>query len=140
MKEKRSRTDRPKSTVLPSIALLSALALHSYQAFFDGSLDTQSGRLAFVAGLFAWSMFPYLLLSALFLRPAWKMAASLAALAVLLGDCWMHWAVFFDSTSSTAVLGLLWMPPWNLLLVGPGALLAIWLAKKIFRRAPPSQA
>jgi hypothetical protein len=140
MEEERAPKAHLKSKVLLSIALLSALALHGYHFVFDGGLDTQSGRLAFVAGLFAWSMFPYLLLSALFLRPAWKMAASLAALAVLLGDCWMHWAVFFDSTSSTAVLGLLWMPLWNLLLVGPGALLAVWLAKKFFRRAPSSQA
>jgi hypothetical protein len=38
----------------------------------------------------------------------------------------MHYVVFVQPTGSTAALGLLFMPLWNLLLLGPIGLLVVW--------------
>ncbi len=48
------------------------------------------------------------------------------AMAALTGDLYMHYAAFLRPRSSTAALGLLLMPLWNLVLIGPIGAASAW--------------
>lgn len=100
------------------------MALHVYTFAFKA----EGGVSLFAIGLFCWCIAPYVLAGVV----GWQMqqagiAAAYAA-AALAGDAWMHHAVFIAPQSSTAALGLLFMPLWNLLVLGPAAALLAWLA------------
>lgn len=101
--------------------------LHLYTALFkaDGG-----GMLGFVGLLLAWSYLPYALCVAMAVRKHWFAAAFGGALTSLAFDAGMHHAVFIAPKSSTAALGLLFMPMWNLLLMMPaGAIVATLVAR-----------
>ena len=48
------------------------------------------------------------------------------AFGALAGDMFMHYSAFINPKGSTAALGLLSMPLWNLALLGPMGTLVPW--------------
>ena len=84
----------------------------------------------FVLGL-AFSLTPYAV--AAILAYFGRMASSALGFAAgaLLGDLFMHYSVFIAPKSSTAALGLLFMPLWNLLLLGPIGMLFGWAIDRL---------
>ena len=87
----------------------------------------------FVIGLFIYSLSPYTAAAVFaFFRPTARAAAGFAA-GALLGDLFMHYSVFIAPKGSTAAVGLLFMPIWNLFLLGPiGGILA-WAGAKFIK-------
>ena len=112
-----------------TLALCGAgVALHLYTAVFkaEGGL----GAVAFLIGLLLWSCTPYAI-AALLARgrhAVWGLGAAAACLAA---DLFMHYSVFVAPKGSTAALGLLFMPLWNLLVVGPAGALLCWLVQRV---------
>jgi len=126
---------RDAALTIPKAALVACaggVALHLYTALFKA----EGGVSSFLVGLFLWSCLPYAIAALLAKRgrrPALALGAALGALA---GDLFMHYSVFIAPKSSTAALGLLFMPFWNLVALGPlGAALA-WLATRSRRPEP----
>lgn len=112
-----------------ALASLSGCALHLYTAAFraEGAVDL------FLVGLVAWSCSPYAaaVLVARWTADAWvPLGFVVGALA---GDLFMHYSVFIAPKGSTAALGLLFMPLWNLLLSGPLGALAGWGIRFVLR-------
>src|SRR5262245_3901552 len=105
--------------------------LHAYTAFFKAE-GPFSG---FLLGLMLWSWLPYIGSAVLLL--VWKNAhvAFGAALFALGADMVAFYSAFINPTSSTAALGLLFMPLWNLLLFAPVGALLGWLISKRARPA-----
>ncbi|WP_334189442.1 hypothetical protein [Noviherbaspirillum sp.] len=109
---------------LSSIALAVSgvgLALHLYTVIFKAG-----GELSFfLVALFLWSCAPYAVGAGLSWFVRTQVIAFGAVSACLVADAFMHYSVFIAPKSSTAALGLIFMPLWNLVAVGPlGALLA----------------
>jgi hypothetical protein len=107
------------------------VTLHLYTALFkaDGGMDA----IAFLIGLVLWSCPPYAIAAVL----AWSRHAVWglgAAAACLAADVFMHYTVFVAPKGSTAALGLLVMPFWNLVAIGPTGALLFWLVRRIFSR------
>jgi len=101
------------------------LALHLYTAVFKASAD--AGASLFLVGLWLFSCAPYFIAAVLARRgrPVWGLGAAAASLAA---DVFMHYSVFSAPKGSTAALGLLFMPLWNLLVIGPAGALVFGLA------------
>lgn len=107
------------------------VALHVYTALFKA--EGGVGAIAFLVGLFLWSCMPYAIAAAL----AWRRKPVLglgAAAACLAADLFMHYNVFIAPKGSTAALGLLFMPLWNLLAIGPAGALLFWLVSRALGR------
>lgn len=107
------------------------VALHLYTALFKA--DGGMGAIAFLIGLVLWSCTPYAIAAVL----AWSRHAVWglgAAAACLAADVFMHYSVFVAPKGSTAALGLLFMPFWNLVAIGPAGALLFWLAHRFFGR------
>lgn len=121
-----------------TLALCGAgVALHVYTALFEA--EGSVGAAAFLVGLVLWSCTPYAVVAAL----AWRNRHVLglgAAAACLAADLFMHYTVFVAPRSSTAALGLLFMPLWNLVVIGPMGALLLWLTCRAFwgRRSGPA--
>lgn len=112
-----------------TLALCGAgVALHLYTAVFkaEGGL----GAVAFLIGLLLWSCTPYAIAAVLARgrHAVWGLGAAAACLAA---DLFMHYTVFVAPKGSTAALGLLFMPLWNLLVVGPAGALLCWLVQRV---------
>ncbi|MDP3227225.1 MAG: hypothetical protein Q8N13_04520 [Acidovorax sp.] len=107
------------------------VALHLYTAFFKAEGGT--GAAAFLIGLFLWSCTPYAIAAVLAWSrwAAWGLGAAAACLAA---DVFVHYTVFVAPKGSTAALGLLFMPLWNLVAIGPAGASLFWLAHRIFAR------
>jgi hypothetical protein len=88
------------------------------------------GDYLLIVGLFVWSSLPYLLgilLACVLKRPIIAFCGMLMPLVL---DCFNIYGVFVTSTSSTAVVALLWMPLWNILMIQPvGLAIGWWVAK-----------
>ena len=115
-----------------NIVVATACLLHLYTMTFK----TESGGSSFALALLALSLTPYAFASILarFRRTA-GFAFGFAA-GALIGDCLMHYSVFIAPKGSTAALGLLFMPIWNLLLLGPmGALIGRAFGRRADRRS-----
>ena len=106
--------------LVSTIAVGCLLHLYTFAAKADG------GWSLFVVGLFAFSLTPYGV--AAILARFGRMASSALGFAVgaLIGDLYMRYSVFIAPKGSTAALGLLFMPMWNLLLIGPVGALVGW--------------
>jgi hypothetical protein len=95
------------------------------------ALNATGGWNLFILGLLAFSTAPYLVALVIgHFRPAVSSALGFAAVA-LVGDLYMHYSVFIAPKGSTAALGLLFMPMWNLLLLGPFGALVGWAGVKV---------
>ena len=108
--------------------VLCGLLLHLKTAFLESS-DPWSG---FTIGLLLWSLLPYLVLELAGRKSSW--GALCAAFVVFFADLYVHLGVFVWPGSSTAPLGLVAMPLWNLALFIPVSFLAGYLIEKRFRR------
>jgi hypothetical protein len=64
--------------------------------------------------------------AAVFLSLRFNPAALGIAAGALLGDLLMHYWVFIAPAHSTAALGLLVMPLWNLMILSPIGALVVW--------------
>ena len=97
------------------------IALHIYTIAFK----TEGAVNMFLVGLFFWSCLPYFVTALLALFAVTRVVALGAATAAVVADGVTHYLVFVAPQGSTAALGLLWAPLWNLMAFGPiGALLA----------------
>lgn len=107
--------------------VLCGLLIHLKTAFRESS-DPWSG---FTVGLLLWSLLPYLVIELASRKSSW--GALCAAVAVFLADLYVHLAVFVWPGSSTAPLGLVAMPLWNLVLVVPVSFVAGYVIEKRFK-------
>ena len=96
---------------------IGGLILHLKTAFLESSEPTSS--FSFI--LLGWSLIPYLLI--IVLRKA-SYGALCASVSVFLFDLFIHLEVFVWPGSSTAALGLLFAPLWNLVISLPLSFLA----------------
>ena len=79
---------------------------------------------------FLWSMAPYIAcLLVLVLSPIAIHVVAAAGVSLIM-DIFMHYSVV-TSDNSTAVLGYLWMPVWNLVIFVP---LAMWITLTVTRQ------
>jgi hypothetical protein len=106
--------------------VVTGIALHVSTAFFQSS----EGVNAFTLSLMAWSIAPYLV--PLVMLPMNQAKKSLGFLtAVLIIDVWTYFDVFIFPSKSTAAIGLLFAPLFNLIIFGPlGCLLAWFFIEK----------
>jgi hypothetical protein len=114
------------------IAILAGFALHAYTMIFEGA----GGPNAFGVGLMLFSWLPYIACAVLLALTRNALAAGCGAIMAVLFDLSIFYSVFIHPTSSTAALGLLFAPLWNLLLFGPLGAGIGWL---IGRRRRPSE-
>ena len=59
-----------------------------------------------------------------------------AAAAVLLADLFMHYSIYIDPRGTTPAIRLVFMPLYNLLLIGPAGGVLAWLLVKKVIHAP----
>lgn len=104
--------------------------LHLYTITFKAAGGWSPSKL----GLFVFSLTPYIAPAILAARNSAKAAALGLAVGALLGDLYIHYTVFIAPTSSTAALGLLFMPVWNLIVLGPACAFVAWLASAAWDR------
>ena len=119
-----------------ALALCGAgVALHLYTALFKAERLADPAGQAFMVGLVLVSCLPYAIAAVLARgrRVVWGLGAAAACLA---GDMFMHHSVFIAPKGSTAAIGLLFMPFYNLLLIGPAGAVLFWLAAKLMARRP----
>jgi len=113
---------RKLGAVIASFGLL----LHAYTAFFNSDVGPDS----FTLGLMAWSFLPYLVVLVLLYVLRQPLIPLCAVIPILLLDLVNYYFVFVRPQSSTAAIGLLWMPLWNLVIVMPIGLLVGWLIQR----------
>jgi len=118
------------------LACVGGVALHTGTVAFrtDWLAGETSVRLAFVAGLWLWSCLPYAVLAGVALWRRLPAPALGGALAALAADLYMHHSVFIAPASSTAAVGLVFMPLWNLVLFGPVGAMLGWGVARVFAR------
>ncbi len=104
---------------------LCGVLLHSYTAFVQVGPEINT----FVIGLWLWSMLPYAIWFFVARKSALAPLAIGAQVLCLTADAMMFYQVFVRPTSSTAALGLLFIPLWNLLLIGPAGALIVGVAR-----------
>lgn len=112
-----------KPPLLLLLPVLAGVFLHTYTALFVA----EGGMSAFLVGLFLWSCLPYAIAGVL---PFFRIRPGIAAgyaFGALLGDLFMHYSAFINPKGSTAALGLLFMPMWNLALLGPIGAVVAWV-------------
>jgi hypothetical protein len=110
------------------VLVLCGLILHLKTAFWKSS-DPWSG---FSIGLLIWSLFPYLAIVIASRKASY--GALCAVIVVFLFDLFMHLKVFVWPSSSTASLGLLFMPLWNMVLFIPLSFLAGYFIEKRLKK------
>jgi hypothetical protein len=114
--------------LLALLCCMAGVALHLYTVAFQAE-----GRFSFfLAGLFLWLCAPYAVALGLLLMAKKPVLAAGYAAASLGLDIFMFVSVFVRPSSSTAALGLLAMPFWNLVLFGPAGAFIAWLLLRIW--------
>ena len=109
-----------------------AFALHTYTAVALAS--------EFHAGFWLWSLSPYFVVGGLFWTWRRERATLGAAMLPAIADLLVHYGVFVAPEGSTAAVGLVAAPLWNLFLLLPlGAVLG-WLADRRADQCEPEQA
>lgn len=125
---------RKRRNVWMIVALITsavAMCVHGYTAL----VNSDDGPSLFGAALFIWSMLPYGVGSLIAMRSN-ALAGALAVLGSLVVDVLLYYSVFIEPESSTAALGLLFAPGFNLLIVLPVALLLGYLISRRSRPRP----
>lgn len=97
------------------ILLVFGLSLHSFTALFKSA----GGLTGFSVGLWAWSLLPYAAGAFALLRARRPLAACGWLIPSAIADTIAYNDVFFHPEASTAGLGLLFTPIWNLVAFGP---------------------
>ena len=95
-------------------------ALHTYTVTVQASF--------FSLGFWLWMLAPYVGASALLWMFKQPHAAAGALFIPVLLDCANYYSVFVRPESSTAALGMIFVPLWNLVLFGPIGGTLGWLA------------
>jgi hypothetical protein len=98
------------------------MLLHAYIAFFKA----EGGASNFSMGLMVWSWLPYLVCALFFLVTRRPLIPLFGVVLPAIMDTLNFYSVFISPQSSTAALGLLWMPLWNLVLFMPVGLVIGW--------------
>jgi len=111
------------------------MLLHAYIAF----VKADGGASAFTRGLMLWSWLPYLLALVLLLFLRHPIIPLCGVLGPLILDMMNYYAVFIAPRSSTAAIGLLFMPLWNLIIIEPVGLLIGWAISAAGRDEIPAQ-
>ncbi len=104
--------------------------LHLYTAMFRA----EGGANAFLIGLVLLSCSSYVIAAVLALSRRGRLLGLGGAAASLLADIYMHYSAFIAPKGSTAALGLLVMPIWNLLAIGPAGAVLLWIGFKLLAR------
>jgi len=112
---------------LAIVICCTGVLLHLYTAIFKA----EGGASAFLFGLVLLSCLPYAIAAVLTLSRRGKLLGLGAAAASLLADIYMHYSVFVTPKGSTAALGLLLMPIWNLVAIGPAGAVLLWFCCKL---------
>ena len=110
------------------VLIIGGLILHLKTAFWKSSDPFSS----FSIGLLVWSLFPYVAI--IFASRKAFYGGLCAAIVVFLFDLFMHLEVFVWPSSSTATLGVLFMPLWNLVLFIPLSFLAGYFIEKRLKK------
>jgi hypothetical protein len=103
------------------------ILLHAYIALFESS----GGISKFAIGSFMWSCTPYIAgtLLIIFIKLPFEYAIG-GIVIPLITDSMLYYEVFVNPTSSTAAIGYLYLPAWNLFIFLPiGIILSILLIK-----------
>ena len=111
-------------TLLTWLLCLCGVLLHIYTLGYwrEGGKDIyQLGMLTS-----ALSCVPYLLVAVLACFRRGRTIGLGAAAAVLLADLFMHYSVYIDPRGTTPAIRLVFMPLYNLLLIGPAGGLLAW--------------
>jgi len=124
----------PTPTFAAKVLIAAGFILHTYEAALASA--------AFSLGFWIWTLLPYFAGSLLLW--GWnKPRAALGSLCLpIVFDLANHYAVFIKPESSTAALGMLFVPLWNLVLFVPIGGILGWLAdrraKTLAAAEPPS--
>lgn len=110
------------------VLIFGGLILHLKTAFWKSSDPFSS----FSIGLLGWSLFPYVAIIIASRKASY--GGLCAAIVVFLFDLFMHLEVFVWPSSSTATLGVLFMPLWNLVLFIPLSFLAGYFIEKRLKK------
>ena len=100
-----------------------AVVLHMVTAFVMSSGPV----VTFALPLLAFSCLPYLAMFVLATALKRPIPGAAGAAAALIADAATFWSVFIQPKSSTAALGLLFTPVWNLLVIAPAAAAVAYL-------------
>ena len=103
--------------------------LHIFTAFVNSSERFTS----FSLGVMAWSIVPYIICLIILRSVDAPIKALGASLLILIMDAWIYAEIFISPSSSTAAIGLLFMPFWDMVLVIPIGCLFGWLIEKYFK-------
>ena len=106
------------------VLCLGGLILHLKTAFLESAGPIDS----FIIKILSMSLAPYVII---IVFKKFIYGACCAAIVVFLLDLFMHLEAFVFPSSSTASLGLLFMPVWNIVLFLPLSFLAGFIIKKI---------
>ena len=90
------------------------------------ALDWGGQPPALSLAIMVWSWFPYLIALLLLVTLNRAVVPLVAAVGPLLVDATNYFSLFVQTSSSTGSLNLLWMPLWNLIVVGPVGLVIGW--------------
>jgi len=107
---------------------MAGVALHLYTATFQ----TEGGPSLFLVGLFFWSCAPYAVSLVLLLLARKPVLATWYGATSLGFDIYTFVTVFVRPSSSTAALGLIAIPFWNLVLFGPAGAFIAWVIFKTY--------
>lgn len=107
--------------------------LHLYEVA-QAESATDAGSLLFLGVFFLWSCLPYLVWTYVAVVKEKPVLAVGAASLIFVADLYAYYSVFIHPTRSTAALGLLFVPLWNLLLIGPAGAAISWLLTKSVQR------
>ncbi|MEZ5514316.1 MAG: hypothetical protein R3F58_10650 [Steroidobacteraceae bacterium] len=108
--------------------------LHINTVVFQAEGELTIAGAAFLGGLLLWSLVPYAVWAGLAIlkgQPAPAVGASLATFGV---DLFWYYSAFVAPQSSTAALGLLFAPMWNLVLFGPLGAAVSWPTVSLLAR------
>jgi hypothetical protein len=119
--------DRPGIRIAVILLLGFGVALHTYTATVLAS--------SFHAGFWLWSISPYLIVALMFWAGRLRFAVLGAVILPAIVDLLVHLAVFHAPQGSTAALGLVAAPLWNLVLFMPLGGVLGWLVDRRVRRS-----
>jgi hypothetical protein len=100
---------------------------------FTALVNSTGGITSFSIGELIWSIVPYIICLIILRSVGTPIKALGASLLILIMDAWIYVNVFITPSSSTAAIGLIIMPFWNMVLVIPIGCLLGWLIEKYFK-------
>jgi hypothetical protein len=115
-------------TKLTFAVCCAGVLLHLYTAIFKA----EGGAGAFLVGLVLLSCAPYAIAALLALSRRGRLFGLGGSAASFLADIYMHYSIFIAPEGSTAAVGMLVLPLWNLLVIGPAGAVLLWFFYRQF--------